>query len=262
MGLIKINKPKKKIEKRFSELGLERMRQSSRDHMIMNNPMKREDVKLNVSMKKKGISTSPKTHFKKGNELYKLRKKKKISKLQKIEMSLIRKGKKIHSEETKKMLSEKMKERLRIKNPMKDPVVVKKMVETLKKYHEKKKRNTRIKNNLKRINKYMGVGKRNKKVREKIICRLYEDGLDTIQISGKIGMSVGGVLHILERNNVPRRIGRWSGKSCPNAKSEFVRTILSERMKINNPMKDPVVVKKMVETLKKNKLKNEKLIAC
>jgi len=138
MELIKLKRPIKKVKKKFSEEGLKRRKVSSRNQMILNNPMKNEKSKAKLSMKKKGITTSPGTLFKQGNQYGKLRKNTKVSNAQKMKRSIKMIGKAC-SEKAKEV----NKKRLLKNNPMKNPEIVKKNVAS-------RKRNRKIAANQKR----------------------------------------------------------------------------------------------------------------
>lgn len=210
MELVKLKHPRKKVERKMSKEGLRRRRESSRIHMIKNNPMKKEGVRVKLSMKMKGRTTNPDSLFKKGNQYSKLRKKKTLKKF---------KGRKPQMKNPDEPLSE-----------LKEKVIQK---------------------HVDHYNSHLGYGKRNRKSREAAVIRLYKTGLSCPKVAERINRSKSFVTHVLRRNGIPLRKNRyWKGKKCPNSKSVVHRVISKKFMKENNPMKNPEIVQKRLNTMK------------
>ena len=241
MELVKLKRQSNRKGYDLTEEGLRKRKEASRRHMILNNPMKNLESRNKISIKLKGRIVNLNNLFKKGNQYGKLRKNTKIGKTQKMKQSMKMRGRKLHSKQHK----EKLRERMILNNPMRDPEVAKKVSIKLKENAKKKYRNHRVNKLVVEYITHLGKGARNRGCKERAIVKIYNEGLNCQEVGKIVGLTRPSIRKILIKNDIKIRNNFFHGK--PRVTEKFRRTC-REKMILDNPMKKPEIVEKTINS--------------
>lgn len=235
-------------------------------------PRSREAVEK-MRQKLKGRITNPNSLFKEGNQFGKLRKNRKISDNQKLILSIKMIGKPC-SEKAKKI----NKERLKENNPMKNPEIAKKNHDNWRKNFIERKKiralENRRNNALNNPNIKKNWFKQKVFVPSELIDKIkeeYLDGKSILFLSIKYELHRKIVKKVLVQGGINiRKLQRREKSKVPQSRrrkkpfSEEERIRKSERLILNNPMKNPEISEKVKKANKeiyiKRNIERDKLI--
>lgn len=197
-----IKKGFKKGTQEKTERQLEAARLRGTRDMLLNNPMKRPEVRKKISRIKKGKITSPKSLFKKGNTAWKKRTKESNERAGRL-MGMKNLGRK-----KPENLDKIHREFFKNNNPMKNPEVIKKIKEANK-----------IKREMRKIEKLKKAYEKNENfkkhnflpnilITDELKCKMvkmYKDGKSLQKIANEVGLDRGTVRRKLVAERVKIR---------------------------------------------------------